>query len=265
MVRGVRAVVSASLAVLVVGCSPALKPPPNSHEAALRIAAASDLQGVLPELIAAYRAESGRLVDPPSFGASGQLAEQVRQGAPFDLFLSANEKYPRTLADEGVVDAGSVAVYARGRLVLVAASGADGVGSLDDLTGPGVVGVAMANPEFAPYGAAAKTALERASLWEALQPKLVRANTVREAFEMVATGNVDAGLVASSVARGSGLRVIDLPDAIAPPLPQALGVVSNRPNAERARDFARFLAGPTGRAILVEHGFALPEARERSD
>ncbi len=224
----------------------------------MRVAAASDLQAVLPGLLRQYAAETGESVAPPTFGASGQLAEQIRQGAPFDVFLAANEDYVQALAKEGVIAADSVAVYAQGRLVLVVASGReDSLRSLADLNGPEAHRVAIANPDFAPYGKAARQALERAGLWDVLGPKLTRAESVRQALQFVQSGDADAGLVGQSIARGSGLKTVSLGTEIATPLPQALGVVAASDQPDQARSFVQFVLGK-GRPTLAEHGYDLP-------
>lgn len=231
---------------------------PASGPAPLRVAAASDLQAVLPRLIAAFTAETGIAVAPPTFGASGQLAEQVRQGAPFDVFLAANEEYVQALAEDGTIIADTVVVYARGRLVLVVDPGREEVvARLDDLNDPKVRRVAIANPEFAPYGKVARAALEKAGLTSALGPKLVRAESVRQALQFVQTGDADAGLVGQSIARASGLKTIELDELIAPPVPQALGILTTSRRPNEARAFTRFVLNE-GRSLLMGHGFDVP-------
>jgi molybdate transport system substrate-binding protein len=239
------------------GCSgPA--PGPGPAPEPLRLAAASDLQAVLPEVVQQFTADTGIAVAPITFGASGQLAEQVRQGAPFDVFLAADEDYVKNLARDGSIAADTVAVYAKGRLVLVAASGRENlVRSIDDLKGPEVRRVAIANPEFAPYGKAARRALEAAGLWDTLGPKLVRGESVRQALQFVQTGDADAGLVGHSIARDTGLATIALDPTTAPPIPQAMGVVASSKHPEQARVFARFVLDQ-GRAVLKDHGYDFP-------
>jgi molybdate transport system substrate-binding protein len=229
---------------------------PNAAEP-LRVAAASDLQAVLPVLIDRFTAETGLAVAPPTFGASGQLAEQIRQGAPFDLFLSANQEYVESLVSEGAITPDSVAIYARGRLVIaVHRDAVDAVSELADLDSPQVHRVAIANPEFAPYGLAARQALERSGLWDRLQPKLARAESVRQALQFVQSGNAEAGLVGQSIARDAGVTVIPLDDDF-PPIPQALGILASSRRPQEAQALARFLLG--GQEIFREHGFAPPE------
>lgn len=229
----------------------------RSAEAAepLRVAAASDLQAALPALGKAFRAETGVEV-VPTIGASGQLAEQIKAGAPFDVFLSANRKFVEDLAASGNVVAGSVRPYARGSLVLVVheASGA-GIDRLSDLTKPTVKKLAIANPALAPYGAAAKQALEKAGLGKEVEPKLVQAETVRQALQFVQSGNAEAGLVGRSIAGVKGVRVIEVDPKLYDPIVQGLGIVARSAHPDEARAFADFLLGEKGQAILKEHGF----------
>ncbi len=222
----------------------------------VRVAAASDLQAAMPVLVAAFRQERGIEVDV-SFGASGQLAEQIRQGAPFDLFLSANLQFVDTLTKAGSIRADSVRPYARGSLVMVVNSifGLK-VATMEDLKGEKVKSIAIANPETAPYGMAAKQALERAGLWVVLQPKVVPTESVRQALSFVESGAAEVGFVGRSLAGGPGLEVVAIPPAGYDPIIQALGVVEG-PGTHRAEAeaFAAFLLGETGRGILRDLGF----------
>jgi molybdate transport system substrate-binding protein len=227
----------------------------------LRVAAASDLLAVSAKLAGAFREATGiEVVFIP--GASGQLAEQISQGAPFDVFLSADRGFVTKLVEDGSIRPDSVRPYAIGTLVIVVnrASGAD-IRRLADLAGPGVRHVAIANPDFAPYGRAAKQALERTGLWGPLGPRLVRAESVRQAVQFVQTGNAEVGLVGRAVADLPEVRVVSLDD-IDPsphdPIVQVLGVVSRSRRVDQAESFARFLLGPTGQGILSGYGFQPP-------
>ena len=230
------------------------------------VAAASDLQFALPEVAQAFEKATGervRLV----MGSSGNFARQIRQGAPFEVFFSADEEYVVQLyRAQAVRDAG--ALYAIGRLALLlplrSALRADG--SLEDLrTGLAAGRVkrfAIANPEHAPYGRAAEQALRRAGLWEAVGPRLVLGENVSQAAQFVASGNAEAGIVAYSLALSPRLSPVTRHALLAPdwhaPLRQQ--VVLTRKAGEVAASFHRFVQGPEARAILRRHGFALPEA-----
>jgi molybdate transport system substrate-binding protein len=222
------------------------------------LAVASDLQGVLPTLTDRFTAGSGVKVTP-IVGSSGQLAQQIRQGAPFDVFLSADMAFVRDLAKESLVEPDTVRAYARGQLVLVVnrTSGL-ALEGLPALVRPEVKRVAIANPEFAPYGRAARQALEKAKLWEALTPKLVQAETVRQALHYVQTGNAEVGLVAHSVAGVPEVRPSEIDPALYEPILQGLGVVARSGHGDSARQFARFLLGGEGQKILASYGFDPP-------
>lgn len=224
----------------------------------LRVAAASDLQAALPALVEGFRAQTGRSVEFV-VGSSANLAVQIRQGAPFDVFLSADRARVEALAADGLVRPDSVRPYAVGSLALVVHRGS-GVEAraLADLVRPEVAHIAIANPEFAPYGVAARQALESAGLWEALGPKLVLGETVRQALQFVQSGNAEAGLVGRAIADVPEVHVIPIDASAHAPIVQALGIVAESKQPEDARAFATFLLGPAGQGILARHGFRTP-------
>jgi molybdate transport system substrate-binding protein len=226
----------------------------------VRVAAASDLQETLPALIERFGAVEPGVEVVPVFGASGQLARQIEGGAPFDVFLSANRDYVERLAAAKVIDRTTVRPYAVGTLVLVVGPATkQPVAGLADLARPEVKVVAIADPETAPYGAAARQALRKAGLWESLGPKLAVAGTVRQALQYVETGNAEVGLVSRSIAGVPGVRVIEIDPATYDPIVQALGVVARTSHRGAAEAFAGFLRSEAGRAVLRSHGFQLPD------
>ena len=225
------------------------------------MAAASDLQAALPVLAERFRQAHGIEIIPV-FGSSGQLAQQIEQGAPYDVFLSANKAFVERLASKGAVKADSVTPYTQGLLVLVVnrKSGV-AVNGLADLTKTEVKHVAIANPDVAPYGLAAKQALERSGL-AAVTPKLAQAESVRNALQFVQTGNAEVGLVAHSAADVPEVRRIDLDRTLYDPVMQYLGIVSRTENPIAARKFADFLLSDEGRKLFVSFGF-VPGERTR--
>ncbi|MFO0911264.1 MAG: molybdate ABC transporter substrate-binding protein [Isosphaeraceae bacterium] len=262
------ALVVLALAILGVLLGPGCRERPSSEPSnvsrptvePLHIGAASDLQGVLPALIAEFQARHPAVPITPIFGASGQLAWQIEAGAPIDLFLAANTEFVEKLAAKGLVDPGSVRPYARGALVVVLSARLTvKVPTLGDLVQPDLKHVAIANPATAPYGAAAFQAIERAGLVSALAARIVTAESVRQALQLVQTGNADAGFVGRALARDAGLPTLDVPGGLHEPLIQSLGIVSRSPRRREAEAFARFLTGDNGRALLKEHGFDLPD------
>jgi molybdate transport system substrate-binding protein len=227
----------------------------------LRVAAASDLQAALPVLAERFRDAHGIEV-VPVFGASGMLAQQIEQGGPFDVFLSANKTFVDNLVAKGAVNADSMTPYAEGHLVLVVNRQADsGVTGLSDLTKPDVKHIAIANPETAPYGFAAKQVLEKSGL-EAVAPKLVQAESIRQALQFVQTGNAEVGLVARSVANVPQVRQVELDRTLYDPIVQYMGIVTRTGNPAGARKLADFFLSDKGQEILVSFGFA-PVGRGR--
>jgi molybdate transport system substrate-binding protein len=224
----------------------------------LVVSAASNLILAFEELGARYEQQTGRPVTF-NFAASGQLAQQIDQGAPVDLFVSANVAYVEDLATKGRVLPDSVQVYARGRLTLwTRADSTFTMESIHDLLNPEVGRVAIANPEHAPYGVAARQALQTASVWEEIQPKLVLGENVRQALQFAETGNVDAALLPSSLSITSDGHWAYIPEELHMPIDQTLGVVADSPHQAEARDFAAFITGAQGQTILSEHGFMPP-------
>lgn len=225
----------------------------------LRVAAASDVAFALPELIALHQQMTPGEITT-TLGSSGLLARQIAQGAPFDVLFSANVAFVDALIVDGHAQAASKAVYARGRIVLWSKSGGVALATaLDDLRDPRFQRIAIATPEHAPYGLAAKQALIKAGLWDDLRPRLVYGENITQALQIAASGNADVAIVALSLAiptPGGAWTLVD--DALHQPMDQALVVTtrSNQPAAATA--FTQTVNSPEGRAILARFGLVLP-------
>lgn len=220
----------------------------------LTVAAAADLRDALesmkPSLVAATGARATFV-----FGSSGQLKQQIAGGARFDLFLSADAGYVQDLSDAGRTL--TAVEYATGRLALAWRDGLGPFASVDDLARPEVRRVAIAQPDHAPYGRAAKEALTNAGLWGRIEPRLVYAENVRQAVDYVEGGNADAGLVALAlIIRGERFSLI--PKELHQPIRQTGAVIRGTRHERAARDFLTFLAGSVGRAALRDFGFEAP-------
>jgi molybdate transport system substrate-binding protein len=228
------------------------------------VAAAADLKFALEEVAAQFEQDSGiklRLI----FGSSGHFKTQILQGAPFHLYLSADEDLVFQLADAGKTE-GRGRVYARGRIGIMVPPGSplQPDGALQDLAAALKDGrlqrFAIANPEHAPYGARAKEALQHAGLWDAIQPRLVFGENVAQAAQFATSGSTQGGIIAQSLALAPAVartgRFALIPEAWHRPLRQRMVLVKNAPAA--ARRFFDHLSTPAAQAILVRYGFVVP-------
>ena len=215
----------------------------------LVVAAAADLRPLEKPLTEAYNRRSGHRVRF-TFGSSGMLAGQIRNGAPYDLFLSANEQYTQELVSAGVLEPDSVRLYALGRVGLY------GVKTVAELQNPGIQHIAVPNPKHAPYGVAAEEILRRAGLLETLRPKIVYGENVSQTFEYARTGNAEACLTSWTLVKDAGGVLI--PASQHDPVRQSAGIVKGTRHAAAARDFLTFLLSPDGQTVLVRGGLNVP-------
>jgi molybdate transport system substrate-binding protein len=257
-----RALLSLSIALAVLtACAFPLamgSPTGTGSVTELRVAAAADLQFAFREIGALFEEETGHRV-VFIFGSSGQLAWQIENGAPFDIFASANIAYVEQLREKGLIIPETQRLYAQGRIVL-AVNKASGVQAtqLKDLLQPAVRHVALANPDHAPYGIAAMQALQAVGLWEAVQPKLVYGENVRQALQFVQTGNAEAGIVALSVADVPEITYTLIEADLHRPLNQAMAVLKRTAHLAEAEAFLEFVNGVHGRPVMKRYGFLLP-------
>lgn len=248
-----------ALALAAVSRPPAVAQPPEG----LLVAAAADLRYAFEELAGVWRSRAAIPVTF-SFGSSGQLAQQVEHGAPFDVFFSANEAFVQRLAEQGHIVPDTVQLYAVGRIVLWVrrASGLDPGRGMPVLLDPRVRYVAIASPEHAPYGEAARQALVRSGLYDRVRPKLVYGENVSLTLQLVQSGNADVGLVALSLALAPPVsregRFWLVPQGLHDPIRQAAGVVARSSRQPQARAFLAFVNGPEGRPVMRRYGFVLP-------
>jgi molybdate transport system substrate-binding protein len=229
----------------------------------ITVAAAADMSAALPELASAYTKRSGQAVKL-SFGASGNLTNQIRNGAPFDVFFSADEQYPQQLIAEGLASKDTLYQYAIGRLVLWVPNNSPldlpqlGIKALLD---PSVKKISIANPATAPYGRAAEATLRHFGIYDQVSSRLVLGENISQAAQFVESGNAQAGLLALSHAlapamQGKGRYWTVPPDAY-PTLNQAVVVLSKSKQQEAARKFLEFLRGPEATALLTRYGFSM--------
>jgi len=230
----------------------------------LTIAAASDLQTVLPDIVREFERTAAARVRV-SYGSSGTFFAQIQNGAPFDVFLSADVDYPRQLADAGLADRSTLQLYATGHLVVWARreSKLDLSRGLAALTDARVRRVAIANPKYAPYGRAAVAALRDARLYDAVQPKLVMGESLAQAAQLVESGNADVGLLSRSMVLGPTLKAEGTYAEVRasyPAIDQAGVVVKASREPALARAFIAFLRRADTGKQLERFGFALPRS-----
>jgi len=230
---------------------------------AITVAAAADLQYALDEIASTYRKAHPGQELAVVYGSSGKLETQIRQGAPFDIFFSADISIPQALARDGFAGS-SVLPYATGRLVIWSGSKDVSKWTLADLVGSSATKVAIANPQHAPYGKRAEEALRKVGVWEKVQPKLVYGENISQTLQFAQTGAADVGLVAQSLVlgldpakRGSWVLV---PDSLHSPLVQGWVLTARAAKNDTAKAFANFVASPAGKQILGKYGFTVPTA-----
>jgi molybdate transport system substrate-binding protein len=225
----------------------------------LKIAAAADLTVALEKVAVAFKKQSGIQLKV-SYGSSGNFFSQIKNGAPFDVFLSADRDYPDTLDGLGKTDKGTV-IYAQGRLVLwlAAKTGLDPYPNLSVLTSSRINKIAIANPSHAPYGRAAVAAMSHFGVYDQIKPKLVTGENVAQAAQFGQSGNAEAALIPMSLALDENLRkggrYAIVPDDSYPPLLQAAVVLRASQNKPEAHRFVEFLRSAAAQKIFTENGF----------
>ena len=223
-------------------------PPPR---AAIRVAAASDLTIAFEAMRTEFEKSSGEKLEFV-FGSSGQLSKQLVEGAPYDLFASANEGFTDAPIASGVCKGDTRAQYAEGHLAVF--SPKEPITALSNLKEARFVRIAIANPALAPYGKAAKEALSHAGLWELVEPRIVYGQNIQQALQLAVSGNVEAAIVSRSLAK-DGLAI---DPSLYAPLKQSLVVCTGGKNVPGAEKFRAYVLGERGRGVLANAGFGLP-------
>ena len=250
---------------MAAGAAPRPSPPVPPSPVPLSVAAASDLQHVWPAIADRFTHETGQATRV-TFGSSGNFFAQITNGAPFDVFLSADVEYPRRLVASGAAAADTIYEYATGRLVLWARRdrALDLTTGLRALTDPRIRRIAIAHPDHAPYGRAAVEALRSERIDTAVGPKLVFGENISQAAHFVESGNADAGILAMSLAVSPALTAVgtftEVPAASHTPLRQA-GVVISASSHPAARALLLFLQRAEIRSLLARSGFSVGPVR----
>jgi len=230
----------------------------------LTIAAAADLQFAMFDLGARFQKQSGTRVKL-LYGSSGNFAQQIQNGAPFDMFFSANLDYPKQLEASGLTEPGTFYGYGKGKLVLWAPneSELDLTSGLKALLNPAVNKIAIANPEHAPYGKAAVAAMQQEKIYDRVKDKLVLGENISQTASFVTSGGADVGIVALSLALSPNMkdrgRYLEIPASDYPAIEQACVILRASKNKDTARKFLEFIKTPPAKEILRDYGFDVPE------
>lgn len=268
-----RSVVRLALVVTAIGCTrdDGSKESAKSAEPAegggsavvdgtpLRVAGASDLIAVMEEIKPRFEKSSGARIDFIA-GSSGKLAAQIKEGAPFDVFMSANATFLDDAIASGACLADTKAMYARGRVVMWTPEGAESEppANLDGLADKTYETISIAQPDHAPYGAAARQALEKVGVWKKIEKRLVYGSNIKETMQMAETGNAEVGLIALSLAIRAKGKYVEIPAELHAPIDQALAVCKNGNQQELGRNFVEFVRSPEVVDLMTSYG--LPPA-----
>jgi molybdate transport system substrate-binding protein len=250
-------------AVLLVGALVYLCNPVSARGGEIKIAAASDLTFAFKDVAAQFEKQTGDSIKL-TYGSSGNFFAQIQNGAPFDLFFSADVGYPRKLEAAGLTEPGTIYEYASGKLVMWVpnASKLDLSRGLATLLDPGIRKIAIANPLHAPYGVAAVAAMRHAGVYDNVDSKLVLGENISQTAQFVQSGNADVGLLALSLAVAPAMkdkgRFVEIPSTDYPPIIQAAVILKSSRNKELANQFLKFLKHPETVALMARYGFAIP-------
>lgn len=259
-----RGLLSRGLLALTLSLAATISSLPAAQAApVLQVAAAADLASCIDALNTAFAKSLGGADIKASIGSSGNFYAQISNGAPFDVFLSADSDYPRALAKAGFADGDSLMIYAYGQLVLWSNDPQlDVSAGWRVLSNPKVQRVAIANPDLAPYGRAARAALQQAGLWDSIKPKLVLGESIAQTAQFISTGNAQVGLVGSAHIRNAASNSVwKVPAALYPRIEQGAIVTAKGRANPLAAKYLDFLRSNAGRAILLQYGFSLPDLR----
>lgn len=227
------------------------------------VAAAANLTYVLGPLDHEFERQNPGITVTGEIGSSGSLVAQIKNGAPYDVFLSADMDFPRKLIAEGGAEATSLVPFAYGKLILwTTRPGLDLSSIANVVRNVGVRRIAVANPKLAPYGRAAEEVLSKLGLTAAAAPKLVYGENITQTAQFVSSGNADAGFVAFSLVTAPNLkekgRWIEVPAALYKPIAQGAVLTTRGASSEAARTYLRFLATPEARTVFSRFGYGLP-------
>jgi molybdate transport system substrate-binding protein len=229
----------------------------------ITVAAAADLQFVMQDVGARFQSETGKSVKL-IYGSSGNFAQQLQNGAPFDMFFSANLDYPKQLEAAGLTEPATFYQYAIGKIVVWVPNDSklDVSSGLKALVNLSIKKIAIANPQHAPYGKAAVAAMQKENVYEQVKDKFVLGENISQTASFVASGSADVGIVALSLALSPNLkdkgRYAEVPAADYPPIEQACVIMGSSKNKNVAKQFLKFIQSSPVRELFQKYGFAIP-------
>lgn len=236
----------------------------DAYSEEIAVAAASDLNFAIKEIVAEYEKTSGHHVKL-SLGSSGNFYAQIQNGAPFDLYFSADIGYPKKLEEAGLIVPGSVYRYAAGRIVVWTGneSHIDVAQGMDSLKAPHIKKIAIANPKHAPYGRAAVAAMEHFKVHDQVKARLVLGENISQAAQFIESGACEIGIIALSLALAPTMKskgtYWEVPASAHPPLEQGAAILKSSKQQEVAKQFLEFMKGKQGQEIMTRYGFTLPQ------
>lgn len=247
------------LALLMAGgCRPQSSQPIQSKTPEIVVAAAANLTDAFAEIGPRFTSKTGvRVVF--SFGATADLAKQIENGAPFDVFAAADTEHIDSLERKGLLTSGSRALYARGRLVVWVPPGNNlRAQRIEDIVAKDFDRIAIAKPDVAPYGRAAVESLQALGIWSQIEPKVIYAQNVSQAKQYASTGNAEVAFIPLALVPAGSGTYIEVNEALHRPIEQSLGIVMSSVNQLAARQFVQFLLSSEGQEIMVRKGYRKP-------
>jgi molybdate transport system substrate-binding protein len=241
--------------LLVACCAERKRSQDGAAQAEINVAAAANLSDAFTELGQKFTAQTGiRVVY--SFGGSADLSKQIENGAPFDLFASADVSHVEALKRAGLLTPGTQGLYARGRLVLwIPPESRLTLARVEDVMRGDVERIAIAKPDVAPYGEAAVEALRALNIWSSIEPKVIYGQNVAQVKQYAATGNADVAFIPLSLVHQGEGRIVEVDERLHQPIDQAIAVLKASAKQEEARRFVAFVMSADGQALLERYGY----------
>lgn len=244
---------------LLLACSLIL--PFSAHAEKITVAAAADLKFAMDEIASSFKSANPGDEIEVVYGSSGKFHTQIQQGAPYDLFFSADITFPRELVKRGLAGS-NVKPYAVGRIVLWSTRLDATKMTLEGLADPKIARIAIANPKHAPYGKRAKEALSASGVWEKVEPRLAYGENIAHTAQFVQTGNAEVGIIALALAVNPELAAKGgywlIPDNLHEPLEQGFIITKRAEGSALAKRFADYMGSKPVRSVMTRYGFTLP-------